>query len=117
MKALLPRNDFAAAAVGVSLAALTAAGLPALGYLWFPLQIVLPFFACILAKRRTLIAALIPTTVLNVWLVFVQAPKSGYWAGWQHEWEVAAFVFGFGATASLIVSGAVIWWRRQPEQS
>ena len=113
----LPRNNWDAAQLGIFLAVgavILLSILPALAVpLGFFLEFILPIPVCLRARSKVILLSLIPNIVINGFFVSVRAPRSPYWAGWRYEWKEALIPLGFGAAASLTVSGLFILWRRK----
>ena len=80
--------------------------------LGFFLEFILPIPVCFRARSNLILLSLIPNIVVNGFFAFVIAPRSGYWPGWRYGWKDALWPLGFGAAASLIVSGIFILRRR-----
>jgi hypothetical protein len=111
----LPRSNSSAFGLGLALGAASALLLSALGGAAVPFAIIsefiLPVPVCLRARSNVLTLSLVPNAVVNCWFVFIQSPRSPYWAGWRNEWGLSLAVLGFGAAASLIVSGLFLWRR------
>jgi hypothetical protein len=112
----LAHSNWDAAQVGIYLGAgaviLSCFLGPAAVVLGFFLEFILPIPVCLRARSKVSLLSMIPNAVLNSWFVFVQAPKSSYWAGWRNEWAGSLGVLAFGAAASLIVAGLILWRRK-----
>lgn len=113
-------NDIEAVKLGIMLGVISAVFLPIFGSTaWMVvlgLQFVLPIPVCLSARTKLLPLSLIPNSIVNCWFVFIQAPRSGYWAGWRNEWRDSLIVFGLGIAASSIVAGLMIWRRKATEK-
>jgi hypothetical protein len=117
----LRKSNWDAAQLGIFLGAGAVVVLLILGVagvvVGFFLEFILPIPVCLRARSKVVMLSLIPNAVLNGWFVFIQSPKSPYWAGWRNEWGQSLAVLGYGVAASLIVSGLFIWRRRSTELS
>jgi hypothetical protein len=114
-----PKSNWDAAQLGIFLGAgaillLSILGVAAFVFGFF-LEFILPIPVCLRARNKVALLSLIPNEVLNSWFVFIQSPRSPYWAGWRNEWGPSLAMLGFGAAASLIVSAFFIWRRKTTE--
>lgn len=112
-----PKSNWDAVQLSVFLAIGAAVLLRILGLQGFVVEFFLPVPVCLRARSKLPLLSLIPNMLLNGWFVFLQSPQSPYWAGWRNEWALSLAVFGFGAVASLSVSGFFIWLRKTQNRS
>jgi hypothetical protein len=115
----LPKSNWDAAQLGILLGAVAVPLLYILGaaavVVGLFLEFILPIPVCLRARSKLVLLALIPNAVLNFWLVFIESPRTPYWAGWRNEWAQSLGVLLFGAVASSIVAGFIMWRRKVTE--